>query len=120
MALLTGDLAALVGTALDGIMLDGVLQRPVASSVDDHGSPLATYATHVFRGFDDEYSATYRAQAGIPETDALIQILAASCATTPQRDDRLVVRGKTYRVRSVTTDPARAVWACQSFEVSTG
>ena len=114
-SLLDGGLARIIGRAVDGLMLDGVLTRGVSTTADERGNPVETDDEYPFRGFTENYSATYRATAGIPSTDLAVNIIAASIATTPKIDDRVTMRGTTYRIRSVTTDPAQAMWVCQSF-----
>lgn len=114
-SLLDGGLARIIGRAVDGLMLDGVLTRGVSTTADERGNPEETDDTYPCRGFTEDYTAFYRAQAGVPAGDVKVNILAASIATTPLIDDRVTMRGATYRIRSVTTDPAHALWVCQSF-----
>jgi hypothetical protein len=117
-SLLDGGLARLIGRSVNNLMLDGVLTRGVSTTADERGNPEETDEDYPLRGFTEGYSATYRAVAGIPSTDLAVNIIAASIATTPKIDDRVTMRGTTYRIRSVTTDPAQAMWVCQAFEVS--
>jgi hypothetical protein len=120
MGLLDGGLAAIVGNALDFLLLDGTLRRETSTTVDEHGAPVATaVVTFAFRGFDDVYDAAYRARAGIPATDIKICIPAASLATTPRQDDKLTIRGVWYQARAVVSDPARALWEIQAFAIDT-
>lgn len=69
-------------------------------------------------GFADIYTAFYKAQAGIPESDVKLLIIAGSLSTTPQKDDEVKFRDKWYKVRKVSTDPALATWELQSFEIT--
>jgi hypothetical protein len=117
MSLLDGGIARMVGNGLDFMMLDGALVQANASAVDEHGVPIETTTIYAFRGFTEDYTAAYRAMAGIPLTDIAVMIVASSTDRTPAIDDQIVIRGKTYRVRAVTSDPAYAMWACQCFEV---
>jgi hypothetical protein len=119
MSLLDGGIATIVGNALSSIMLDGTLQRTVATTADAYGDPVESSVTsYAIKAFDEEYTAAYRAVAGIPETDSKVNILASLLAVEPQPDDVIVFRGRTLRVRAVMSDPARALWTCQVFEVS--
>lgn len=68
-------------------------------------------------GFVDTYSAFYKAQAGIPETDVRILIIGGSLSTTPKRNDEIKFRDKWYKAREVNTDPALAAWEIQAFEI---
>lgn len=66
----------------------------------------------------DTYSAFHKAQAGIPETDVKILIIAGSLSTTPKKNDEIKFRDKWYKSRAVDTDPANATWEIQAFEIA--
>lgn len=69
-------------------------------------------------GFVDTYSAFYKAQAGIPESDVKILIIAGSLSITPRKDDQIQFRGVWYKVRKLGTDPGIATWELQSFQIA--
>lgn len=118
MGLLDGGIATIIANALDFLLLDGTLRRENVTGLDSYGNPvLGTPVTYTFRGFEDEYTAGYRARAGIPETDVKIVIAANSISTMPVADDRLTIRSGWYQARNVVTDPARAVYEVQCFKV---
>lgn len=118
MGLLDGDLATEIGNAINDLMLDGTIVRG-STSVDEYGDEVpGDEITYTFRGFDEDIDDRYRTQAGIPEGDILINVVASKSATIPQPNDRLVLRGVSYAARSVRTDPARALYVVQAFRVN--
>lgn len=118
--LLTGKLAKAVFKGFKGKLLTGTLRHDVpGTTLDSNGDPTSTTRT-VFsvEGFTDEYSAFYRAQAGIPETDLKVNIFSESSpGLTPTKDDRVTFLGVWYRLRKVKVDPAGALFECQAFEI---
>lgn len=121
--LLTGKIAKAIFKGFKGKLLKGTLRHDVPSStLDANGDPASsTRTTFSVEGFTDEYSAFYRAQAGIPETDLKVNIFAESITprTTPTKDGRVTFGGVWYRLRKVKVDPAGALFVCQSFEIPT-
>lgn len=117
MGLLDGGIAGIVGRATAGITLSGTLTRASGTTVDSYGDPVTSSTDYAFRGFREDYSAAYRARAGIPVGDCRIMIVATSLAVAPQVDDLITLQGKSYRARVVSTDPATAMFDCQVFEV---
>lgn len=118
MGLLDGGIAGIVGSALNVLTLTGTLTRASGTTVDTYGDPVTSSTDYAFKGFDETPSAAYRARAGIPIGDVIIQVVGTSISTVPQIDDLIAFRGKSWRVRVVSTDPARALYACQCFEVT--
>lgn len=121
MGLLDGQIASLVGNALDGagLLLSGTLRREGETSVNTYGDPVpGTTETYDFKAFDDQRSDAYRAQAGVPDTDVFIAVAANSCEVVPAVDDLLQFRDVWHRARRVTTDPARAMYVVQAFKVA--
>lgn len=108
-----------VNAGLKDQLLDGTLRRASApTAVDVNGDATGiTYTEFSMKGMVDTYSAFYRQQAGIPETDVKILILAGSLSVRPQKDDQVKFRSKWYQVRMVDTDPAEATWEIQAFEI---
>ena len=106
-----------VTKSLKGRLACGVLTRSVATTVNDFGDPSITEKqTFPFEGLRSDFSALYRAQAGIPDTDVQILILAGTLKTTPQKDDVLELGGRRYRTRKIiTVDPAGATFTLQAF-----
>lgn len=108
-----------INKGFQGQLLPGTLRRKVpGSTVDSFGDVTSsTFTTHTFNGMVDTYSAFYRAQAGIPDTDVKILIIAGSLDVEPQKDDQVKVRDTWYQLRDKETDPAIAAWTCQAFEI---
>jgi hypothetical protein len=123
MGLLDGDLAAEVAAALSAELLTGTLMRtsPATSAgLDEHGDPVdAVTRTWDVVGFREDYTAAYRASAGVPETDVKVSLLAGTlpAGVRPTKDDLVHLADAWHQVRAVRTDPATAVFECQSFEV---
>lgn len=120
MALLTGDLAKAVFAGFKGLLLSGELRRETPSaSVDGYGDPLSpTISYFAIEGFVSRYSEFFKNQAGIPDTDLKVNIFAQSAPTlTPNKDDKVLFEGQWYQIRKVATDPATALWTCQSFAI---
>ena len=103
-----------------GRLLTGILRRATFSGVvDSLGDPTEkTYTTYNLEGFVDTYSAFYKAQAGIPESDVKLLIIAGSLAIAPRKDDQVRFRGVWYQVRRLGTDPGIATWELQSFQIA--
>ena len=120
MALLTGDIANDVFKCFKGLLLSGELRRETpGASVDEYGDALApTISYFAIEGFVSRYSESFRATAGIPDTDLKVNIFAKSApALTPTKDDKVLFEGQWYQIRKVATDPATAMWTCQSFAI---
>ena len=99
------------------------LLRPVPSAsggLDSLGDPISTtIASYPCQGFTDNYDEMFRARAGIPETDIKVCIFGASLPSgiAPQKDDQVNIVGQTYQIRRARSDPALALYTCQSFLV---
>lgn len=126
MALLEGDLAKSIFKGFKGKLLSGTIRQratPDSGALDEYGDPVEVTATDTaMEGFVEDYDDQYRVQAGIPETDVLVNIFAQSCpAVRPSKDDVVkFTQGGTvtwYQLRRVRTDPALALWSCQAFVI---
>lgn len=120
--LLTGKIAKAVFKGFKGKLLTGTLRHDEPSTtLDENGDPTSVVITRPsIEGFTDEYTAFYRAQAGIPETDLKVNIFAESSpGLTPTKDDRVTFLSVWYRLRRVKVDPAGALFECQAFEIPT-
>lgn len=101
-----------------GRLLVGVLTRKINGDVDERGIPSTTTETYRVEGFVDNYSAYYRVNAGIPENDVNVVLIAGNCDTDPIKDDRIKFANfPEYQIRKVETDPALAHYQCQSYLV---
>lgn len=116
---LEGQIAKAIYNGFKGRLLKGTLTRSVASGgLDEYGDPVTvTPQSYGCEGIVENFSAFYRAQAGIPDTDVSILILAQSIATVPTKDDTVTFRGATYQIREVLDiDPANATYRLQGYE----
>jgi hypothetical protein len=119
-SLLEGALAKAIYQGFKGKLLKGVLTRTTpGGTLDANGDPTSvTPSTFTFEGFAENFTAFYRAQAGIPDGDVSILILAQSIGTVPNKDDRVTLRGATYQLRKqVEQDPANATYRWSGYVV---
>lgn len=119
MALLEGDIAKAIYAGFRGKLLKGTLTRTVpGGGLDAHGDPIAsTVASFPCEGFVENFSAFYRAQAGIPDTDVKVLIFAQSITTVPTKDDVITFRGTKYQIRRILEiDPAVATYQLQGYK----
>lgn len=127
--ILDGSLAQSIYDGFKDQLLTAIYyERLVADSggTDELGDPTAVAdLPHDCQGFIDEYSATVRAQAGIPETDLKVCLFGKSLDVTPARGGMVQITGpagsiyldRWFQVREKRIDPAGALWELQSFEI---
>lgn len=118
MALLDGQIRNAIAAGFKGRLLKGTLTRTVASDERDRfGDPVSvTEQTFPCEGFVENFSAFYRAQAGIPDTDVKILLIGGLINTVPTKDDRVTFRGATYQIRRIENiDPANASYTLQGY-----
>lgn len=98
------------GQLLRDVLQDGALDGSGDAFVD-------STATFNFEGLDIEWSAAYKRANGIQMTDVGILIFAGTIKppTVPRIDDRIVLQGVTYQVRTASRDPAEATWTCACY-----
>jgi hypothetical protein len=112
------QMRAKIAAGFKGKLLVGTLVRQVASGVDEYGDPVSAPQSFTVNGCVDEWSAVYKAQAGIPEDDSNLIIILGLSTTTPQKDDKITFPNfPTFQVRKVKIDPAQASAECQSYKV---
>lgn len=120
MSLLEGELAEIIGDALEAAELpyDLVLTRDVPGSTAPPYSPWSpgppTIQTHNCRGLVDDYRADQRDGTLIQINDRKILILAPSLSVTPVPGDRITARGVVYTAITVQADPALATFSVQA------
>lgn len=114
---LQGALAAKIGKAFGkALFYDAVLTRETPGTPDPSspwipGTP--TTATYACKAIVDTYSDFAVANSLVDAQDRKVLILATSLSVAPTDLDKVTIRGATYRIISVDTDPADAVWECQ-------
>lgn len=120
MGLLDGQIASAIYNGFKGKLLRGTLRKFVvdeAVGLNTKGDPIAVNPVdYTCEGFVDEYSEFFRAQTGIPDTDCKVCIFAKSLSAgvRPLKDDLAQFQSMWYQLKSVSTDPAQALWECRA------
>lgn len=115
---LESQLRNAIAKGFKGKLPVGTLTRMVSTGVDENNDPVQTPVEFRVQGFVDDYSAFYRASAGIPDGDSKVTLIAGNSATEPLKMDNIQFPNwPLFQVREVRTDPAKATFECQSFEV---
>lgn len=112
------DIRAEVGAVFSDTTLffsDATLSRVTGGGAWVEGA--TTVATYPCKAMIDTYSDHLRAVSDIPGTDVKLMIVGTSIAVDPLKEDSVAIAGKNYRIREVSTDPARAMWTCQASPV---
>lgn len=123
-SLLEGALKTKIAAAFKGKLTVGTIRRETTAAVNSLGDTITpTVATYSFNGIRETFSARYRVQALIPETDVAILVLLGSVvpATTPKQEDLIYLStpwNKWHKVRNILEiDPAGASCKLQVYEV---
>lgn len=123
---LESQIAKAIYAGFRGKLLKGVLRRSlnaVSGGLDALGDAAATGPQdYAIEGFREAYSAYTRANAGIPETDAKIIVLARSVPARPQQGDAIWLYKDSepgwWQVRArPDVDPATATYTMRCFLV---
>jgi hypothetical protein len=123
---LAGSLAKQMAQAFKGVLLTGTLQQQVNNGLNAYGDAVSSNAiTYNFTGMREDFDASYRVRAGIPETDVKIMVLIASCKPVlppPQPEEaqlfKVSINGLWYQVRKVLSiDPASATLNLQCYSI---
>lgn len=119
---LDGPLAKAIHKGFAGKLLQGTLTRvSVGTSTDENGDPVGpSVSTYGFEGLVDTFSDQFRTQAGIPDGDVKILIIANSISVQPDKDDKVEIArssgSQKFQIRKLLdVDPARATYTCQGF-----
>jgi hypothetical protein len=117
MSILESELAETIGAALveSGLPLGLTLIREtvVSDPAEPWNPPVTESSFHPCLGFADAFEQSVIDGYLVLSTDVKIVIVATSLAVEPVPGDRITIRGKTYHVIQVSTDPAQACWTCQ-------
>lgn len=113
------QMRAKIAKAFKDKLIDGVLTRTVSTSVNEYGDPVpGSVQSFNVHGCVDNYSSYYRQQAGIPDDDFKIILIAGLCETAPLKNDIISFPNfPDFQIREIMTDPALAHYECQSFKV---
>lgn len=118
---LLDDIPKQIYKGFKGKLKKATLRRASPSvGLDALGDPQSvTITTYTCEGFTDKFSAFYATQSGIPLTDILWNVFASSLPAgfIPQKDDQILYGSQWYQIRTVTTDPATALWSGAAFKI---
>lgn len=117
MGLLDGAIKGAIANGFRGKLLKGTLRKVTATGRAANGDPITTTTDYACQGFIENYDAFFRAQAGIPDDDTKIVLIAGLCGAIPSVGDKIVFSGGTWQARKFATDPAGATFELQSFRV---
>ena len=114
---LEGGLAKTIGKAMGALFYGCTVVRETPGSIEPPFAPWnpapPSTTLHGCKGMVDTYSLYERQNTLIQSGDVKILILAASLPIAPTPEDKVTIRGVTYSILDVSTDPARAVWTLQ-------
>lgn len=96
------------------VFLDATLARDGAPSGPGYDPTPGTEAIYTCKAIHEEYSEHDRLQGLVQAGERKVLILAGSISVTPTSGDRITIRGRTFAITDVATDPAQAVWVCKA------
>ncbi len=117
-SVLESALKKTIGKAFKTLFLDATLYRDTEPSISpapdpfDPGEPTTT--EYACKAIHDEYAERFRLEGTVQAGDRKILILADSLDIEPAANDRIEIRGQTFSIIDVMTDPAKAVWTCRA------
>lgn len=117
MGLLDGQIKNAIASGFRGKLLTATIRKETVTSRDANGDPVTTATNYAAQGARSDYSAFYKKQAGIPDDDVQIILIAGLCDAVPERGDQVKISGAWYQVRRVKIDPASASYELQSFSI---
>jgi hypothetical protein len=113
-SILQGSLAKKIGKAVGRLFYDCkvLVYTPGSGPAYDPGDP--TYKTTTCKGMIGTYADSLIDGTLIKQGDAKVTITTTCCSNMPRpAKDKIVIRGNTYAIVNVSTDPAQALWICQ-------
>jgi hypothetical protein len=113
MNLLTG-LDRLIADIAGPLMFSPALLIRKARVADTRGGFVETETASDCQALVIDYTATARAQIGIPDTDRNIMILGHGLSVPPIPGNVIAIDGYRWVVIQTTRDPAKAVYECQA------
>lgn len=125
---LEAELKRKVARAFRGKLTKGKLRRVTSTAVDNKGNPVVSAVSYFSfqSGIRETYSAFYKANSGIPDTDVSILVLNGSftpkTVVTKADEGNLIYLGKPWNAwyqirRYIDGDPADASVKMQCYEV---
>lgn len=121
--LLDGQIADAIYAGFKGKLLKGKLRRRAVDEtegLDGLGDPKHIVETdYTCQGFVDNYSEFFRTSFGVPDTDLKVSIFAKSlpAGVRPTKDDLVQFQSIWYQLKTITTDPATALWECRASRI---
>lgn len=104
-----------VGRAFKKIFLDATLTRTeTTGGGNPWDPPSSTEVAYSCRGIHEEYAEKFRLEGLVEQGDRKVMILADSLSVEPKAGDKITIRGETFNVIDVATDPAKATWTCRA------
>jgi hypothetical protein len=112
-SILEGALAQTIGKAMAGTFYAATVTRltPGAGPSHDPGEPTET--DYTCKAIVDTYKAWERVGTTIQANDRKVLVLATSLDIVPKPGDTVTIRGATYTVVDVGSDPALATYKLQ-------
>lgn len=113
---LEGALARQVGSAFKALFLPATLTRDVVPSspaYDPFDPPAPVPVEYPCKAIVEAYADKFRLEGLVAANERKVLILATSLSVRPQPQDRVTIRGITFTVVDVKTDPAEALWECR-------
>lgn len=119
------DLPGILKDALADALLPGILTRTInaiPSPATLTGPPNASYTSHTFRGFVDEWPGSFpmnysfEPRTTVQRGDVVVTILQKTIRpfVRPKAGDAVKIEGDTYTIVSVGRDPANAMYKLQA------
>lgn len=121
--LLDGQLASAIYAGFKNKLLIGTFRRRAideTEGLDELGDPRSVVETdYSCQGFTDNYSEFFRATFGVPDTDLKVCIFAKSLSAgvRPLKDDLVRFQSIWYQLKTVSVDPATALWECRASKI---
>lgn len=110
---LEGALARTVGSAFRSLFLPATLTRdmvPTSPSFDPFDPPAPIPVEYGCRAIVERYAQKFRLEGLVEANERRVLVLTTSLSVRPQPNDRITVRGVTFTIVEVGTDPAEACW----------
>lgn len=119
-SILEGELAEIIGDALEDADIPYAVTITRITGTNDPGTPwdpsddTIETTDYECRGYVDTFDDSYRAGGLVQQGDLKVVIVANTLSITPTLADTVTVRGETYNIVNVSSDPALALWEVQA------
>lgn len=113
---LEGAIARQVGAAFKSLFMPATLTRasvPDSPDYEPFDPPIEVFVEYPCNAIVEAYSDKFRMDGLVAANERKVLILAASVAVRPQPHDRVTIRGITFTISEVNSDPAEAIWECR-------